>query len=168
MSGREWTSKELQILANKARVMCSLIGCVLVQTSYAIALAFSPVGVLTMFDSHRHHEHGALIAGVCLETSPFKRVAAFLVKVVGKIWDGQNLCCSSVHLFSGLMKMLAHWATIHFFNILHTHCVAFFCELLLITTVKHEQLCKSVSFRKNYSSVWYIYFFQRTLWVSAD
>ena len=34
-------AKELQILANKAREMCSLIGCVLVQTSYVIALPFT-------------------------------------------------------------------------------------------------------------------------------
>ena len=37
---------------------------------------------------HHHHERGTLIAGVCLETSPFKVVAAFLAQVVGKIWDG--------------------------------------------------------------------------------
>ena len=51
----------------------------------------SPVGALTIFNCHHHHEQGALIAGVCLETSPFKVVAAFLAQVVGKIWDG-HLC----------------------------------------------------------------------------
>ena len=82
-------AKKLQILANKARAMP--IGCVLIQTSYPMALAFSPVGVLTIFDSHRHHEHRALIAGVCQKTSPFKELPAFLAQVVGKIWDG-HLC----------------------------------------------------------------------------
>ena len=117
----------------------------------------SPVGALTIFNRHHHHEQGALIAGVCLETSLFKWLLLFWPRLLER--SGMDifahLCFSFVHLFSGWMKCLPSKVALIVFNILQTNFLcSLFCELSLMTTVKHEQLCKLSAFEKNYSSVW--------------
>ena len=60
------------IRAGNAEGKESNLGAELLGVRYALdVLSFTVI-------RHHYHEQGALIAGVCLETSPFKVVAAFL------------------------------------------------------------------------------------------
>lgn len=80
---------ELKGLSEMARAQGSVIAAVQVQHPLMVGLAFGPDGIIMIFDSHLHGDHGAMIAAASL--SDPSSVATFLQNLLGSISDS-HLC----------------------------------------------------------------------------
>ena len=145
-------AKELQILANKARVMCSLIGCVLVQTSYGIALAFTS-WCSDYFQSPSPSWARSTYCRCLLGNQSFQSGCCFPGR---GCWKDLGTCAIVFHLFSGLMKMLAQSGSINCFQHSSNKLFVqpFFVNFHLWQQLSMNNGVKLSAFEKNYSSVW--------------
>ena len=131
--------------------MCSLIGCVLVQTSYGIALAFTSWSS-DYFQSSSPSWARSTYCRCLLGNQSFQSGCRFPGPDCWKDlrWTSMHTCAIVLSTYFQVgWKCLPSQVALIVFNILQTNSL---CSLFLRTftydNIKHEQLCKIVSFWK--------------------